>query len=56
MAKKGKLKCPKCGSTDVKRDLSNPIWGIGIATPYKCQDCGYRSFFFPKYYKEEKEE
>ncbi len=37
-----------------KRNLSNPIWGIGIDTHYEYQKEGNKGFIFPKYNSKEK--
>jgi transposase-like protein len=41
--------CPKCGSTNVKADLSQQSFGAGAEfSQYKCADCGYFSMIFPE--------
>jgi len=42
--------CPKCNSTDVKTDFSNPgLVGTGLFVNAKvCNNCGYSSNFFPE--------
>ena len=44
-----KKTCPKCGSTDVHVDFSNPVvWSEGTQTKYKCHNCEYVGYFFPE--------
>lgn len=46
--------CPKCGSTDVQTDFSNPVvWAYGANTKYKCRSCGHISALFPEISKYE---
>lgn len=56
--------CPKCGSTSVQTDFSNPVvWAYGTTTKFRCNSCSYVGNLFPeiskdnlKDYKEELEE
>lgn len=45
--------CPKCNSTDVKTDFSNPtLVATGLFNNSKvCNDCGYSGNFFPEVQK-----
>jgi hypothetical protein len=46
--KKYKTVCPKCGSTDIKVDFSNPVvWDYGAPSNYQCASCGHISNVFP---------
>jgi len=57
-SKKGKYVkvCPKCGSTDVHLDFSNPaVWGYGAPTSYQCESCGHVAHIFPEILKEDVE-
>lgn len=41
--------CPKCGSTDVHVDFSNPVvWAYGTTTKYQCESCGHTAPVFPE--------
>ena len=41
--------CPKCGSTDIKVDFSNPVvWIYGTRTMRQCASCGRIGAFFPE--------
>ena len=41
--------CPKCKSTDVSDDMSNPtIKFIGQIENMVCNNCGYAASFFPE--------
>lgn len=41
--------CPRCGSTKVAVDFSNPVvWAYGTTTKYKCKECGYLGNTFPE--------
>jgi len=35
--------CPKCGSTNIKRDFSNTAYSFGAPLQNECQDCGFSS-------------
>lgn len=52
-----KKTCPKCGSTDVHVDFSNPVvWSEGPQTKNKCHNCGFVGFFFPEVTDEKRKE
>jgi hypothetical protein len=41
--------CPKCNSTDIKIDFSNPgLLGSGFVNTSRCNHCGYSTNFFPE--------
>ena len=41
--------CPKCGSTDISVDFSNPaVWDYGAPPNYKCNICDNIGKFFPE--------
>lgn len=41
--------CPKCGSTDVEIDFSNPVvWNYGAPSKNHCRSCGYVASVFPE--------
>ena len=41
--------CPKCKSTDVHIDASNPLQPtMGLPPKYVCNNCGYSGYAFPK--------
>lgn len=41
--------CPKCGSTKIIVDFSNPVvWDSGAPVKNKCKSCGYISNIFPE--------
>ncbi|MFH1590523.1 MAG: hypothetical protein ABIC95_01210 [archaeon] len=42
--------CPRCNSTDIGQDFSNPgLVGTGLfANAFRCKRCGYASSFFPE--------
>lgn len=43
------MKCPKCGSENVKKDLSVQAYAKGtFFNQYECLDCGYTGTFFPE--------
>ena len=45
--------CPKCGSTNVVTDFSNPaVWAYGTTTKYRCKDCKYMANIFPEVLKD----
>ena len=64
MAIKDKIKpddsimvCPRCGSTNVATDFSNPlVWAYGIPSNYKCNECRNIGKFFPQIDKDKVEE
>jgi len=39
--------CPRCKSIQIKMELISG-WFIGLPPSFKCQDCGFRSKFFPE--------
>jgi len=40
--------CPKCNSTDIRMDNSNPLIGVaGVPADYVCTNCGYTARVFP---------
>ncbi len=39
--------CPKCKSLNIKTELRSG-WFIGLPPAFKCQDCGFKSKFFPE--------
>ena len=45
--------CPRCNSTDVSTDFSNPgIVGTGLVnSAFRCNNCNYKEFFFPEIHK-----
>lgn len=46
--------CPKCGSTRVHVDFSNPVvWAYGTTTKYRCESCGHMAPIFPEMPKKE---
>ena len=46
--------CPKCGSTNIKTDFSNPVvWAYGTTTKYKCISCSYLGTIFPEVLRNE---
>jgi len=40
--------CPKCNSTKVFIDSSNPLVGFGVPPNYICENCGYTGKLFPE--------
>ena len=50
MSEKEKLVmiCPKCGSSDVSPDLSNPALVYGGLIPKRCYNCGHTGQVFPE--------
>ena len=47
--------CPRCGSTDVHTDFSNPVvWAYGTPVKYQCKSCGLVSSIFPELAGKEK--
>lgn len=47
--------CPKCGSTEVKTDFSNPVvWNYGATVKYQCKSCGHLGEFFPEVTEDKK--
>lgn len=41
--------CPKCGSTDIETDFSNPVvWNYGAPSKKRCRSCGYVASVFPE--------
>ena len=54
----GKIKkariCPKCGSLNIKPDLSNIMILLGGVNPnYKCKNCNYSGILFPEVVSDE---
>src|SRR3989338_3588659 len=46
--------CPKCGSTQIVVDFSNPVvWNYGTPPKYKCKKCSYIGITFPEILKED---
>lgn len=39
--------CPKCGSSDVSKDLSL-VALLGGGGGFECRNCGYKGQFFPE--------
>ncbi len=53
---KVKITCPKCGSTDVKLNITASA-AVGAPQMYICNKCGYQNYLFPQIGKtNEKEE
>ncbi len=44
--------CPKCKSEDVSIDITASA-SMGIPQMWRCNDCGYENYVFPKKQKEE---
>jgi predicted nucleic-acid-binding Zn-ribbon protein len=41
--------CPKCKSTDVMPDRSNPVQpALGLPEMYECNKCGHTGYTFPE--------
>lgn len=41
--------CPKCASTNIKVDFSNPVvWDMGTPSKYICKSCSHMAYFFPE--------
>ena len=48
--------CPKCGSTNVSVDFSNPtVWSYGAPSKHQCKSCGHVAAVFPEVVKNKTE-
>jgi predicted nucleic-acid-binding Zn-ribbon protein len=52
---KNKTFCPKCKSTDVKKDITVSL-AIGMPQNWICNNCGYSNMIFPELGNEEGED
>ncbi len=47
MGKVKKMFCPKCKSSNVKKEM-NVLLAAGAPQQWICEDCGYSNFIFPE--------